>query len=262
MQTQTIELEIRGGVARLWLNRPDLRNALDERVIGEMTGTLRALAADDEVRVLVLGGRGSAFCAGADLNWMRRMAGFGEAENRADALRLATLLRTLAELPKPTIARVHGPAFAGGLGLAAACDMVVAADTAEFCLSEVRLGLVPATISPYVLRALGPQAARRYMLTAERFSAGEAFRIGLVQVLCPPEELDARLDLLLAPLLVAGPRALAGTKQLIAEVVGREIDDALAAHTAEVIAAVRASAEAREGIAAFFEKRRPSWNQS
>lgn len=260
MTALPLEIETNDGIAHVWLNRPDVRNAMDEHTIGALTDTFRALDHDDSVRVVVLGGRGKAFCAGGDLNWMRRMASFGPDENKADSMRLATMLRSLAQLSKPTIARVHGPAYAGGLGLTSACDLVVAATTADFCLSEVRLGLVPATISPYVMRALGARAARRYMLTAERFSAAEAFRLGLVHELCPAENIDAAVASLAGHLKTGGPQALAGTKRLMAEVEGRAIDDSLVEHTAEVIAKVRTSDEAQEGIAAFFEKRRSVWN--
>ncbi|PWC39517.1 enoyl-CoA hydratase/isomerase family protein [Azospirillum sp. TSO35-2] len=259
MKPRTIEVKIQGGDAWVWLNRPETRNALDEVMIEELTAALLRLSEGDEVRTVILGGRGPAFCAGADLNWMRRMAQFSDTENEADALRLATMLRTLAELPKPVVARVHGHAYAGGLGLVAACDLVVAAETAEFCLSEVRLGLVPATISPYVLRAFGVRAAQRYMLTSERFGASEAFRQGLVHVLCPPENLDSSIANLLAHLRAGGPQALARTKHLIAEVDGKPLDDRLVGLTAKTIADVRSSAEAREGVSAFFEKRGPDW---
>jgi methylglutaconyl-CoA hydratase len=180
---QSLELEIQGPTATLWLNRPDVRNALDEVLLSEITQAIKHLEQDDSVRVIILAGRGKVFCAGADLNWMKRMAAYSAEENKHDAMGLATMLKTLKEVRKPTIARVHGAAFAGGMGLAAACDMVVAEPAAEFCLSEVRIGLIPSTISPYIIQALGIQASRRYMLTAERLSAQEAHRLGFVQEL-------------------------------------------------------------------------------
>lgn len=254
-----LELDLQDGIARLWLNRPALRNALDEALIAELTATLTRLGAMPEVRAVVLGGRGSAFCAGGDLGWMRRMADFAQAENLADARKLAGLMRCLAELPKPTIARVHGPAFAGGMGLVAASDIAVAAEPALFCLSEVRLGLVPSTISPYVLRAMGSRAGRRYMLTGERFDAATAHRLGLIDEVCPAEQLDQVIDGLLDCLRAGGPHALAGTKALTASIAGRPIDDDVVERTADSIARVRATDEARHGIAAFFAKRPPDW---
>ncbi|WP_298233081.1 enoyl-CoA hydratase/isomerase family protein [uncultured Azohydromonas sp.] len=262
MNYQTIEVCIDQGVARLWLNRPAVRNAMNEDVISELTAALAALGSDDNVRVVVLGGRGPAFCAGADLGWMRRMADFSEPQNQASAMELATMLQRLHALPKPTIARVHGPAYAGGMGLASACDIIVAETTAEFCLSEVRIGLVPATISPYVVQALGAHAARRYMLTAERVSAAEAHRIGFVHELCDPGTIDTTIASLTRSLVAAGPAALAATKQLLDDVVDRTIDPALLAMTASVIAQVRASAEGREGVGSFLEKRKPAWSRA
>ena len=193
MNFQDLELEIQGQVATVWLNRPAVRNALDEVLISEITQAINHLERDDAVRVLVLAGRGKAFCAGADLNWMKRMAGYSAEQNQTDAMGLATMLKTLKQVAKPTIARVHGAAYAGGMGLASACDVVVAEPTAEFCLSEVRIGLIPATISPYVIQALGIQAAKRYMLTAERISAKEAHRLGFVQELCEDGAIDAAI---------------------------------------------------------------------
>lgn len=247
------------GVATLTLNRPEIRNAIDDVLIGELAEILGRLAMDPAVRVVVLTGAGRAFSAGADLNWMRRMASYGEAENLADAQRLAAMLRRLNELPKPTVARVNGAAYAGGLGLVAACDIAVAAEEAVFCISEARLGLLPSTISPYVLAAIGPRAARRYFLSAEAFSAAEAQRLGLVHHVAPGAGLDAAVERIVAALLDGGPQAQAKAKRLVAEVAGRPVDDALAAFTARSIAEVRASAEAREGLAAFFEKRKPDW---
>lgn len=259
MSYRTIEVVTSGRVATVWLNRPEVRNALNETVIAELDESLTALGANSDIRVVVLAGRGKAFCAGADLQWMQRMATYGKRENETDAMRLATMLRTLYQCPKPTIARVHGPAYAGGMGLAAACDMVVAAKRAEFCLSEVRLGLVPATISPYVVQALGAQAARRYMLTAERLSAAEAHRIGFVHEVRELDEIDSAVDEFASSLCMAGPAALAQSKELIDQVSNRPIETGLIADTAALIARVRASAEGREGVDAFLQKRRAEW---
>jgi methylglutaconyl-CoA hydratase len=233
---------------------------LDETVISEITAALAELSKDECVRVVVIAGRGSSFCAGGDLNWMKRTAGFSEADNTSDAMRLAGMLKALHDLPKPTIARVHGYAFAGGMGLASACDIIVAEASAEFCLSEVKIGLVPATISPYVIRAMGAHAASRYMLTAERLSAVEAHRIGFVHELCEAGALDATVSRITAALRGSGPRALTVTKRLIAEVEGQTISSGLIDMTARLIAEVRASNEGREGVAAFLEKRKPIWS--
>jgi methylglutaconyl-CoA hydratase len=247
------------GVATLALNRPVVHNAFDDALIAELTAHLRRAGADPAVRVVVLTGSGQSFSAGGDLNWMRRMAEFSDAENRADAMALATLLRTLEELAKPTVARVNGAAFAGGFGLVACCDIAVAAEEAVFSLSEARLGLVPATIGPYVVAAIGARAARRYFLTAERFPASEAQRIGLVHEVVPRAALDAAVEKIVATLLDAAPGAQARAKRLIAEVQSRPLSDTTVALTAQVIADARASSEGREGLAAFFEKRKPQW---
>jgi methylglutaconyl-CoA hydratase len=239
--------------------REKVRNAFNETMIAELTQAFRTLGADDDVRAIVLAAQGPAFCAGADLDWMRRMSTYSMEENRRDALALATMLRTIAECPKATIARVHGDAYAGGMGLVAACDIAVAAFTAGFCLSETRLGLIPATIGPYVLRAIGASAARRHFLTAEKFDASEAFRIGLVHEIAPDDELDAKINTLLGALMATSASAVAESKRLLRDLAGRPIDDALVADTAERIAQVRASDDGREGIAAFLGKREPRW---
>lgn len=258
--TLELALDADGAVARIWLDRPDARNAFDDVAIDELTRAFAEAGAMPAVRAIVLGARGTAFCAGADLNWMRRMAGYTREENLADAGKLAAMLRTIAECPKPTIARVQGDVYAGGMGLVAACDMAVAVDTAWFCLSEVRIGLVPATISPYVIRAMGARAAQRYFLTAERFTAAEAHRLGLVhEVVDAAEAIDAQVDQLLKALRGAGPDAVGACKRLVADVAGREIDDALIARTVQGIADIRASDEGREGVQAFLQKRRPAW---
>jgi methylglutaconyl-CoA hydratase len=247
------------GVGIIWLNRPELRNAFNDDMIAELTGALKALEADAAIRAVVLAGAGPAFCAGADLNWMKRMSGYSFAQNHADAMGMAGMLNTLYTLKKPTVARVHGACFAGGVGLVAACDIAIAAYEAEFCLSEVKLGLIPATISPYVLRAMGERAARRYFLSAERFPAAEAYRIGLVNDIAPANELDARIDELLEQLLSCGPEAQALSKDLIRAIAGGAITPDMISDTASRIAAARASAEGREGVAAFLEKRKPVW---
>jgi methylglutaconyl-CoA hydratase len=259
MTYTTLETTLQQGVAVIWLNRPDVRNAMSAALIAELTDAVDGAIGDPEVRAIVIAGRGKAFCAGADLNWMKQAAAYTPAENEADSLRLAQLLRRIAESPKPTVARVHGPAFAGGMGLVAACDIAVAGFGAKFCLTEVRIGLIPAMISPYVLRAIGARAASRWALTGEVFDATEAYRIGLVQELVPDEELDAAVNALLGALLQGGPRALAETKRLLREVDHRAVDDALALDTAQRIAQARASDEGREGIASFLEKRKPRW---
>ena len=254
-------LEIRrdGGVARVTLNRPELRNAFDDALIGKLHAAFRELGADSAVRIVVLAGNGPAFCAGADLNWMKRMAGYGYDENLADARALAEMLAALDRLPKPTIARVHGPVFAGGTGLVAACDIAVGTPEAKFCLSEAKLGLSPATISPYVMRAMGERNARRYFLTAEVFGAEEAYRIGMLSMLVPASELDAAISGLIAHLLAGGPEAHAKIKDLVRAVAGRRPDDALVAETAKRIAEIRGTPEGKEGIASFLEKRKPAW---
>ena len=249
------------GVATVALNRPDVRNAFDEHLIADLTGALRRLETDPAVQIVVLTGNGSSFSSGGDLDWMGRMARYSDAENFADAMALAELLRILNELPKPTLARVNGPAFAGGLGLVCCCDIAVAAADAIFSVSEVRLGLVPATISPYVVAALGARAARRYFQTGERFSAAEAQRIGLVHEVAPADQLDRAVETLVAALLEGGSGAQARSKRLIAEVQDRPITEAMLTLTARAIAEARASAEAREGLAAFFAKRKPAWRR-
>ena len=252
-------VEKNGGIGRVTLNRPDVRNAFDDALIGALTQAFAELDGDASVKLVVLAGNGPAFCAGADLNWMKRMAGYSHEENVRDARALADMLATLDGLDKPTIARVHGPAFAGGTGLVAACDIAVGTPEAKFCFSEAKLGLSPATISPYVMRAIGARAARRYFLTAEVFDAQEALRIGMLSALVPAAELDATVDALAQHLLAGGREAHARIKDLIRQVAGQPIDDMLKADTARRIAEIRASPEGKEGIAAFLEKRKPKW---
>jgi methylglutaconyl-CoA hydratase len=255
----TLVVELRDAVALVALARPDLHNAFNETLIAELTDALQALDADETVRAVVLIGHGKSFCAGADLNWMKKMAGYGRVENLADANALATMLKTLATLSKPTIARVHGPAYGGGVGLVACCDVAIASLDATFSFSEAKLGLVPATIGPYVIEAIGARQARRYFLSAERFTAAEAFRIGLVHDLAPAEELDGRINEILGAMLVAGPKAQAAAKDLIANVAHRPIDASVIADTAERIASIRATPEGKEGVAAFLGKRDAAW---
>ncbi len=250
------------GIALVWLNRPDVRNAFNETMIAELTAAFRALDADGAVRAIVLAGHGKAFCAGADLNWMKKMAGYSFEQNYADALALADMLHTIHTVRKPTLARVHGPAFAGGMGLVAACDVAVAAHGAEFCLSEVKLGLIPATISPYVIAAMGERAAYRYMLTAEVFPAAEAYRIGFVQEIAQDHELDGVINQMLGHLVSGSPAAHASTKDLLRAVAGQRLGPDLIKDTATRIAAARASDEGKEGIRSFLEKRKPAWVQA
>ncbi len=246
-------------VARVTLSRPDVRNAFNDEVIAELTAAFLDLGGRDDVRAIVLAAEGPAFCAGADLNWMRRMADYTREENLADAAKLAEMLRVMYECPKPTVARVQGDVYAGGMGLVAACDMAVSVDSAHYCLSEVKLGLIPATISPYVIRAMGARAAHRYFLTAERFSAQEAHRIGFLHEVVVADALDAKVDELLKALTSASPHAVRACKQLVQDVAEREIDASLIDATVAGIADIRASDQGREGVQSFLQKRKPGW---
>jgi methylglutaconyl-CoA hydratase len=257
--SETLQIEREGLVARVWLNRPDVRNAFNDGVIAELRSTFDALAADTSVRAIVLGGRGKAFCAGADLSWMKAMAGYTWEQNRADAQALADMLWAIYRCPVPVVGRIQGDCYAGGVGLAAVCDVLVAADGVQFCLSEARLGLLPATISPYVIRAMGEQAARRYFVTAERFSAAQAAALGFVHEVCANDALDAKVDEIVAALVGNGPMALRACKALVQDVAGQPIDAALREETARRIADVRASDEGREGVQSFLGKRKPAW---
>ncbi len=248
-----------GALLTITLSRPEVRNAFNDEVIAELTQAFQTAAASAEVRAVVLAAEGPAFCAGADLNWMRRMADYTRAENLADAAKLAEMLRVMYACPKPTIARIQGDVVAGGMGLVAACDMAVIVDTASFCLSEVKLGLIPATISPYVIRAMGARAAHRYFLTAERFSAQEAHRIGFVHEVVPAEQLDTKVAELVKALVNASPNAVRSCKELVQTVADREIDGALIAQTVEGIADIRSSTEGKEGVQSFLQKRKPNW---
>ena len=254
-----LNISTQSGVQTITLSRPDVRNAFNDEVIAELKNAFMAVAQDSAVRCVVLAAVGPAFCAGADLNWMRRMADYTREENLADAGALAEMLRTIHSCLKPTIARVQGDVFAGGVGLVAACDMAVSVDTATYCLSEVKLGLIPATISPYVIRAMGARAAQRYFLTAERFSAAEAHRIGMVHEVVSADQLDAKVAELTQALVSASPNAVRSCKMLVNEVAGRDIDAVLIAKTVEGIADIRSSTEGKEGVQSFLQKRKPSW---
>jgi methylglutaconyl-CoA hydratase len=259
VSTPTLDVRRDGHVARVYLNRPDVRNAFNDGVIGELTRTFADLGADASLRCIVLGGHGKAFCAGADLNWMRAMAGYSWEQNRADAQALADMLWTIYSCPVPVVGRIQGDCYAGGLGLAAVCDVLVAAEGVNFCLSEAKLGLLPATIGPYVVKAMGEQAARRWFITAERFSATQAHAMGFVHELVASEALDTKVDELVAALVANGPMAVRACKKLVQDVGGRDIDADLRAETARRIADIRASDEGREGIQSFLGKRAPDW---
>lgn len=259
MNYQTIEIQRDKGVGTIWLNRPEVRNAFNETTIAEITNAFRSLDDDKEVRAIVLAARGAAFCAGADLNWMKKMAGYTDEENRADAGQLAEMLRTIYTCRKPTVAKIQGDCYAGGMGLVAACSMAVSVDTANFCLSEVKIGLIPATIAPYVIRAMGERAAYRYFVTAERFAAAEARQIGFVHEVVAVEALDAKVSQITDALLAAGPAAVIAARKLVQDTAGKSITQELIDDTVERIAAIRASEEGKEGVRAFLEKRKAAW---
>jgi methylglutaconyl-CoA hydratase len=259
MPFQALEIQLTGPVATLWMNRPDLHNAFDETLIAELTAACIALDEDKDVRIVILAGRGKSFSAGADLNWMKRAANNGLDDNLNDARALANMLRTLAEMKKPTIARIQGAALGGGMGLAAACDIAVASTKAVFATSEVKFGIIPSAISPYVLRAIGARQAYRYFQSAERIDATRAREIGLVHEAVDPEQLDAKVQEIVGSLLQGGPLSQAAAKDLIRTVSGRPINDTLVDDTAHRIAHLRATPEAREGIVAFLDKRQPNW---
>jgi methylglutaconyl-CoA hydratase len=246
-------------VAHVFLNRPDVRNAFNETLIRELSQVFQQLAKEPGLRAVVLGGHGKTFCAGADLTWMRAMADYTWEENHRDATALAEMLWTIYSFPVPVIGRIHGDCFGGGVGLAAVCDILVASDAAGFCLSEARVGLLPATISPYVIRALGEQASRRYFVTAERISAVQAQSLGFVHAVCLAEEIDAKVNEILTAIVANSPMAVRACKELVQEVAHRPIDAQLRDTTARRIADIRASAEGREGVQSFLQKRKPSW---
>ena len=255
----TLEITRGGPVATIWMNRPEVHNAFDEALIADLTAACRQLDADDSVRAVVLAGRGKSFSAGADLAWMKRAASYTVEENLTDAGALAAMLRTLADMKKPTVARVQGAALGGGTGLTAACDIAIASSTAVFATSEVKFGIIPSAISPYVLRAIGPRQALRYFQSAERFDAARARELGLVHEVVAPDALDAKVAEVVASLLQCGPKAQGAAKELIRAVAHQPIGDAVVADTVQRIAHLRATPEAKEGVAAFLEKRAPNW---
>ena len=259
MSYQFLQLEQQNQVATVWINRAELHNAFNTTVIEELQHCFTALSMRDDVRVVVLAGRGKSFSAGADLNWMKQAGQASQAENQADALKLAKMLQSLATLKQPTIARVHGIAFGGGMGLASACDICIASRDAKFATSEVRLGLAPSTISPYVIRAIGARQASRYFLTAERITAEQAQKIGLVHEVTAVEELDSKIDEIVQALLLGGPAAQTSSKQLIQMVDQQVLTEELLLQTAQHIAHVRQGLEAKNGLSAFLDKQSPSW---
>jgi methylglutaconyl-CoA hydratase len=261
MSEQTVLYGLAGGVATITLNRPELHNAFNEIVIGELTRYFEKAGEDKYVRAVVLRGEGKSFSAGGDLNWMRRMADYTYQQNVTDAMRLGTLLKTINTLPKPTIALVQGNAFGGGVGLTACCDIAIAEEGAQFCLSEVRIGLIPSIIAPYVMAAIGPRQARRYFMTAERFDARVAERIGLVHEVCPKGMLDQAQEMIVTALLDGAPQAQRRGKNVILGIAGRPIDDEMIKFTVEQIAEARASDEGKEGLSAFLNKSEPAWRR-
>ena len=258
--SRSLTMTLNASVATITLSQPKIRNAFSDEVIADITQTFHDVSERNDVRAIVLAAEGPAFCAGADLNWMRRMADYSRDENVADAAKLAEMLRTIYHCPIPTIARVQGDVYAGGMGLIAACDMAVAVDSAGFCLSEVKIGLIPATIAPYVLRAMGPRASHRYFLTGERFDATQALHMGLIHQCVPTDDaLDNAVDSLLRHLLQAGPQAVRACKRLVIDTAECTINTELIARTIQSIADIRASTQGKEGVQAFLGKRKPSW---
>ncbi len=261
MTDQHILYTVENSIATITLNRPEVHNAFNEIVIGDLTETFQKAGEDRNVRVVVLRGNGKSFSAGGDLHWMRRMADYNYQQNFNDALRLGTLLKTINFLPKPTIALVQGSAFGGGVGLTACCDIAIAEEGAQFCLSEVRIGLIPSIIAPYVMNAMGERMARRYFMTAEKFDATMAHRIGFVHEVCPAGGLDAAAEKVIAELMKGAPGAQSRGKRLMLDIVGRPIDDKLIELTARQIAEARASDEGKEGLTAFLTKTEPGWRK-
>ncbi len=259
MSYETLEVLRDGGVATLWMNRPEVHNAFNAQLIADLSAACRALDADPSVRVVVLAGRGKSFSAGADLNWMKAAGEAGEAENFADAMKLAGMLRTLAEMSKPTIARVHGAALGGGMGLASACDICIAGERALFATSEVKFGIIPSAISPYVIRAIGERQAYRYFQTAERIDARRAAALGLAHEAVASDELDAKVKEVVDALLQGGPKSQSAAKELIRAVANRPLSDAVVEDTARRIASLRVTPEAKEGLDAFLSKRPAAW---
>lgn len=259
MDYQFLQLEQQNQVATVWINRAELHNAFNTQVIEELHACFQSLNQRDDVRVVILAGRGKSFSAGADLNWMKQAGQASQTDNEADALKLAKMLQSLATLKQPTIARVHGIAFGGGMGLASACDICIASTDAKFATSEVRLGLAPSTISPYVIRAIGARQASRYFLTAERISAEQAKTIGLAHEVTAPEQLDSKIDEIVEALLLGGPAAQNASKQLIQLVDQQVLTEDLLLKTAQHIAHVRQGDEAKNGLNAFLNKQSPAW---
>ena len=261
MTSRPLDVQREGPVLRVWLDRPDVRNAFNGELIAALRTTFEGLAGDagEGVRAVVLGGRGKAFCAGADLAFMHEMAGYTWQQNEADAGVMAAMLWAIDRCPVPVVARIHGDCYAGGVGLAAACDVRIAVEAATFCLSEARLGLLPATISPYVVRAMGEAQARRWFITAERFDAVRAGSFGFVHEVVTAEALDATVDAVVAAIVGNGPQAVRACKRLVHDVAGREVTAELRAETARRIADIRASDEGREGVQSFLGKRKPAW---
>ena len=257
----SVQLDINAsGTATITLNRPEVHNAFHEILVAQLTELLHSMGKNDNIRVVVLAASGQSFSAGADLNWMRRMADYSRQENYKDAMKLATLMQTLDELPKPTIAKIQGPAFGGGVGLIACCDIAVAAQGVVFSLSEVKLGLIPAVIGPYVIRAIGAREARRYFLSGEQFDAQEAYRIGLLHEIVKAKALDDAIKKLAASLCQGGPKAQVAAKRLIQAIEKTPINNSLMHDTSQRIADIRASKEGKEGLNAFLEKRKPDWH--
>ncbi len=252
---------VTNGVATITMNRPEVHNAFNEDVIATLTELFEKAGADQSVRAVVLRGNGKSFSAGGDLNWMKKSAGYSYDENVADAMRLGTLLKTINFLPKPTIALVQGNAFGGGVGLTACCDIAIAEEGAQFCLSEVRIGLIPSIIAPYVINGMGQRMARRYFMTAERFSAEKAKEIGFVHETCPVGGLDAACDKIIAALMDGAPEAQSRGKKLLLEIAGQPVSDDIIKLTSTQIAEARASVSGKEGLSAFLNKTEPNWRK-
>jgi methylglutaconyl-CoA hydratase len=259
MRRVNTEIDSRG-VARVTINHPEKHNAFDDQVIAQLTEAFTAIAVNPDVRVMVLSSKGKNFSAGADLGWMKRMANYSYEENLRDANALALMLQTLNQIPQPTIARIQGAAFGGGIGLISCCDIAIATTSANFSLSEVKLGLVPATISPYVIAAIGERAARRYFITAETFDGHTAKRIGLINEVVDTESLDTQVEQITDALLANGPAAIKAAKQLVFDISGKAMDKDIIDHSCKTISAIRVSDEAQEGLNAFLEKRKPHWH--
>ena len=247
------------GVAQVTLNNPDKHNAFDDQMIIELTNAFNALAANTNVRIMLLKSEGKSFSAGADLDWMKRMASYSYQQNLNDARALAAMLKALHQMPIPTIARVQGATFGGAVGLISCCDIALASSNASFALSEVKIGLVPSTISPYVIAAIGERHAKRYFMTAERFDANTALQIDLVHEAVEKSLLDDKVEQLITAILSNGPEAVVAAKQLVFAVSGKAVDSSLIEHTCEVIAGIRVSAQGQEGLSAFLDKRKPNW---